>query len=143
MEDDIFSHLVQIVSCLSRKRNELPTYVVLLIVCCEESRKNIEIISFLCILKVAISKIISRNTTWIIHSRIRNLGMSLVVQWLRFQVPTAGGPGSMPGQGTKIQLSLCYSQKVKKKQTKNKKLKIFTKCLMCQALSNILIYVVI
>ncbi|TEA24285.1 hypothetical protein DBR06_SOUSAS26710012, partial [Sousa chinensis] len=26
---------------------------------------------------------------------------SLVVQWLRFHVPKAGGPGSIPGQGTR------------------------------------------
>lgn len=29
-------------------------------------------------------------------------GTSLVVQWLGFQASTAGGLGSMPGQGTKI-----------------------------------------
>ena len=34
-------------------------------------------------------------------------GTSLVVQWLRLHAPNAGGPGSIPGQGTKIpQLSL-------------------------------------
>ncbi|TEA32997.1 hypothetical protein DBR06_SOUSAS7410054, partial [Sousa chinensis] len=26
---------------------------------------------------------------------------SLVVQWLRFCAPNAGGPGSIPGQGTR------------------------------------------
>ncbi|TEA38635.1 hypothetical protein DBR06_SOUSAS110563, partial [Sousa chinensis] len=26
---------------------------------------------------------------------------SLVVQWLRLQAPNAGGPGSIPGQGTR------------------------------------------
>ncbi|TEA33565.1 hypothetical protein DBR06_SOUSAS3910125, partial [Sousa chinensis] len=26
---------------------------------------------------------------------------SLVVQWLRFRAPNAGGPGSIPGQGTR------------------------------------------
>ena len=29
------------------------------------------------------------------------LGASLMVQWLRLQVPSAGGPGSIPVQGTK------------------------------------------
>ena len=36
-------------------------------------------------------------------------GTSLVVQWLRLWVPTTGGPGSIPGQGTrsyKLQLDL-------------------------------------
>ena len=28
-------------------------------------------------------------------------GTSLVVQWLRLQAPNAGGPGSIPGQGTR------------------------------------------
>ncbi|TEA37689.1 hypothetical protein DBR06_SOUSAS9210004, partial [Sousa chinensis] len=26
---------------------------------------------------------------------------SLVVQWLRLRAPNAGGPGSIPGQGTR------------------------------------------
>ena len=30
-----------------------------------------------------------------------DLGTSLVVQWLRLHIPNAGGPGSIPGQGTK------------------------------------------
>ena len=28
------------------------------------------------------------------------IGTSLVVQWLRLHTPIAGGPGSIPGQGT-------------------------------------------
>ncbi|TEA23382.1 hypothetical protein DBR06_SOUSAS910043, partial [Sousa chinensis] len=28
-------------------------------------------------------------------------GTSLVVQWLRLRAPSAGGPGSIPGQGTR------------------------------------------
>ena len=28
-------------------------------------------------------------------------GISLVVQWLRLHAPNAGGPGSIPGQGTR------------------------------------------
>ena len=28
-------------------------------------------------------------------------GTVLVVQWLRLQVPTVGGPGLVPGQGTR------------------------------------------
>ena len=29
------------------------------------------------------------------------LGTSLLVQWLRLSAPNAGGPGSIPGQGTR------------------------------------------
>ena len=32
-----------------------------------------------------------------------NFGTSLAVQWLRLPAPNAGGMGSIPGQGTKIQ----------------------------------------
>ena len=28
-------------------------------------------------------------------------GTSLVVQWLRLRIPNSGGPGSIPGQGTR------------------------------------------
>ena len=28
-------------------------------------------------------------------------GTSLVVQWIRLHAPNAGGPGSIPGQGTR------------------------------------------
>ena len=31
----------------------------------------------------------------------RILGTSSVVQWLRLSAPNAGGPGSIPGQGTR------------------------------------------
>ena len=40
-------------------------------------------------------------------------GTSLVVQWLRLRAPNAGGPGSIPGQGTRSQrpqLSVCMPQ---------------------------------
>ena len=33
-------------------------------------------------------------------------GTSLVVQWVRFHAPNAGCLGSIPGQGTELQLSL-------------------------------------
>lgn len=29
------------------------------------------------------------------------MGASLGIQWLKFHVPNAGGPGSTPGQGTR------------------------------------------
>ena len=29
------------------------------------------------------------------------VGTSLVVQWLRLHTPNAGGPGSIPGEGTR------------------------------------------
>ncbi|TEA23326.1 hypothetical protein DBR06_SOUSAS10410006, partial [Sousa chinensis] len=38
---------------------------------------------------------------------------SLVVQWLRLHAPNAGGPGLIPGQGTRShmpQLRVCLSQ---------------------------------
>ena len=40
-------------------------------------------------------------------------GSSLVVQWLRFLVPNAGGLGSIPGQGTishMEQLKILYAR---------------------------------
>ena len=30
-----------------------------------------------------------------------NQGTSLVVQWLKLRAPNTGGPGSIPGQGTR------------------------------------------
>ena len=40
------------------------------------------------------------NSVEIIHKNTMG-GTSLVVQWLRLHVPKAGGPGSIPGQGTR------------------------------------------
>ena len=40
------------------------------------------------------------------------IGISLVVQWPRFCAPNAGGPGSIPGQGTRshvLQLKITHS----------------------------------
>ena len=34
-------------------------------------------------------------------SQVKNIEGSLVVQWLRLRAPNAGGPGSIPGQGTR------------------------------------------
>ena len=44
------------------------------------------------------------------------LGTSLVVQWLRLHASTAGTPGSIPGQGTKISHTTQQDQKKKKKK---------------------------
>ena len=49
------------------------------------------------------------------HSREKKVtqGTSLVVQWLRLHAPCAGGPGSIPGQGTRfhmLQLRVCTLQ---------------------------------
>ena len=33
-----------------------------------------------------------------------NRGTSLVAQWLRLRDPSAGGPGSIPGQGTRCHM---------------------------------------
>ena len=50
-----------------------------------------------------------------------NLGISLAVQWLRLQLPTQGGAGSIPGQAAKIpQPSWSKSQNIKQKQCGNK-----------------------
>ena len=41
-------------------------------------------------------------------------GTSLVVQWLRIHSPNAGGPGPIPGQGTRtqmLQLRVCKPQR--------------------------------
>ena len=48
-------------------------------------------------------------TEWL---RCPSLGTALVVQWLRFCIPSAGGSGSMPGQGTRshtLQLKILYA----------------------------------
>ena len=50
-------------------------------------------------------------------------GTSLAVQWLGLCASTAGGPGSIPGQGTEIPQVMPCSPKQTNKQTKNK-----TKC---------------
>ena len=53
--------------------------------------------------------------TWDIRNtslEIPHSGTSLVVQWLRLQTSSAGGSGSIPGQGTKIpqaQVANCFS----------------------------------
>ena len=43
------------------------------------------------------------------------LGTPLVAQWLRLHALDAGGPSSIPGQGTKI-LPCCVAQPKKKKK---------------------------
>ena len=43
------------------------------------------------------------------------IGTSLAVQWLRLCTSTAGGTGSIPGQGTKIPHAMQCNQKKKKK----------------------------
>ena len=52
-----------------------------------------------------------------------SLVTSLVVQWLRFPAPNAGGMGSIHGRGTKIPHSARSGQK-KKKKVKEKKEKL-------------------
>ena len=47
------------------------------------------------------------------------LGTSLLVQWLRLCASSVGGPGSNPGQGTKISHAAQHSQKIKKKKKKS------------------------
>ena len=47
-------------------------------------------------------------------------GTSLVAQWLRLRAFTAGGTGSIPGQGTKIPHAAPGGQKKKKKKTEER-----------------------
>ena len=42
------------------------------------------------------------------------LGTSLAAQWLRLRASTAGGLGSIPGQGTKMLQAMLFRQKKKK-----------------------------
>ena len=42
------------------------------------------------------------------------VGASLAVQWLRFRAASAGGLGSIPGQGTKITTCYLGGQKIEK-----------------------------
>ena len=58
---------------------------------------------------------------WCIGEKIWDLKLedlhpenSLVVQWFTLHVSTAGGTGSVPGQGTKIPRAARCSQKIKK-----------------------------
>ena len=51
-------------------------------------------------------------------------GTSLVVQWLRLQAPNAGGPGSIPGQGSRpympqLRLSTAKEINIKEKNNNN------------------------
>ena len=42
---------------------------------------------------------------WTILIQKKNLsGTSLVVQWVRLRAPNAGGPGSIPGRGTRSRM---------------------------------------
>ena len=47
------------------------------------------------------------------------MGSSLVVQWLGLSAPTARGPGSVLGWGTKIPQALWLSKKKKKTEKNN------------------------
>ena len=57
------------------------------------------------------------------------LGTPLVAQWLRLHALDAGGPSSIPGQGTKI-LPCCVAQPKKKKKYCIKFLTIFNNFVM-------------
>ena len=51
---------------------------------------------------------------------IENSGTSLAVRWLRHRSSTAGGTGSIPGQGTKIPHAAQHGQKIEKRKKKRK-----------------------
>ena len=55
--------------------------------------------------------------TWVISQS--SVGTSLAVQWLGLCASTAGGTGSIPGQGTKIAHSAWRGQKKKRKKKKS------------------------
>ena len=52
------------------------------------------------------------SASWNVKLKV---GISLVIQWLRFCTSTSGGVGSIPGQGTKIPHTEWCGQKKKKK----------------------------
>ena len=61
----------------------------------------------------------SINTNFHLHHSLKNLlGNSLVVQWLLCAF-TAKGPGSIPGQGTKIRQATWFGKKKKKKSKRH------------------------
>ena len=45
--------------------------------------------------------------------KLKNIGTSLVVQWLRLCASNAGGAGSIPGQGAKIPPAAGPKNKIK------------------------------
>ena len=49
---------------------------------------------------------VARKPSTVINrsSYINTPGTSLVVHWLRLRSPSAGGPGSIPGQGTRSRI---------------------------------------
>ena len=85
------------------------------------------------------------------QSLIIRIGTSLVVQWLRFCASSGGGPGSIPGQGTRshmlwlrvhmLKLKILHAtaktqhkkkkKKKKFKENKRKKIRIRGNCLQC------------
>ena len=48
--------------------------------------------------KYSVQYSVDRDSIWV---NVNLGGTSLVVQWLRLHAPNAGGPGSIPGQGTR------------------------------------------
>ena len=54
------------------------------------------------------------KTNALLHKWLTCWETSLVVQWLRLHASTAGGTGSIPGQGTKIPHATQSSQKKKR-----------------------------
>ena len=50
------------------------------------------------------------------HSQSGLAGTSLLVQWLRLPAPIAGGPGSIPGQGTRSHVPQLRHSTAKKKK---------------------------
>ena len=64
-----------------------------------------------------VSEAVEWKREWAVMWKELVLGASLVVHWLRLQIPSAGGPGSIPGQGTKsympqLRVHVCQPKKV-------------------------------
>ena len=55
---------------------------------------------------------------WQTSFKTDNTGTCLADQWLGFCAPTAGGMGSIPGQGTKIPLGIAKKKKKRDRERK-------------------------
>ena len=62
-----------------------------------------------------LKEILSQNITSSCFSNPGYFWTSLVVQWLRLHAPSAGGPGLIPGQGTRS-----HMQQLRPDMAKNK-----------------------
>ena len=64
----------------------------------------IHTIEYYSAIKMNITASIWMNLKITMLSKKARPGTSLVVQWLRLHTPNSGGPGSIPGQGTRSRM---------------------------------------